>query len=85
MPSWSPDGSKLAVQSSAKDKPGHIWTVDISTGAAHKLAAHEELYQDEVPAWFPDGKSIAFQSDRTGQMEIWVMNADGSQAHQLTK
>jgi TolB protein len=85
MPSWSPDGLNLAVQSSAKDQPGHIWVVDISTGAARKLAAHDQPYQDEVPAWFPDGKRIAFQSDRTGRMEVWVMNVDGSGARQLTK
>ncbi len=85
MPAWSPDGRALAVQAGAKDRPAHIWTVDLATGAARKLAAHDQLYQDEVPAWFPDGKRIAFQSDRTGRMEIWVMNADGSGARQVTK
>ncbi len=85
MPSWSPDGRALAVQAGAKDRPAHIWTVDLATGAARKLAAHDQLYQDEVPAWFPDGKRIAFQSDRTGRMEIWVMNADGSGARRVTK
>jgi Tol biopolymer transport system component len=85
MPSWSPDGAKLAVQASAKGQPGHIWIVDISGGAATKLAAHDGPYQDEVPTWFPDGRRIAFQSDRTGRMEIWVMNADGSGARQVTK
>ena len=85
MPWWSPDGLKLAVQSGAKDQPAHIWIVEISTGAARKLAAHEQPYQDEVPAWFSDGKRIAFQSDRTGKMEVWVMNADGSAPRQVTK
>jgi len=85
MPAWSPDDRRLAVQAGAKDRPAHLWTVDLSTGSARKLAPHDQPYQDEVPAWFPDGKRIAFQSDRTGQMEIWVMNADGSQARQVTK
>ncbi|MGH9398893.1 MAG: LpqB family beta-propeller domain-containing protein [Thermoanaerobaculia bacterium] len=85
MPSWSPDGRTLAVQSSGKDQPGHIWVVDVSIGTARKLAAHDQPYMDEVPAWFPDAKRIAFQSNRTGRMEVWVMNVDGSGARQLTK
>ena len=85
MPAWSPDGSRLAVQASGKSLPGHIWIVDLATGDARKLAPHDAPYQDEVPAWFPDGEKVAFQSDRTGRMEIWVMNADGSGARPLTK
>lgn len=85
MPSWSPDGSRLAVQGGNRGVPAHIWIVDAETGAARKLAAHVEPYDDEVPAWFPDGKRIVFQSTRTGRMELWVMNADGSEPRQLTK
>ena len=85
MPAWSADGRNLAVQSGAPDKPAHLWIVDASTGAAQKLAAHDDPYNDEVPAWFPDGKRIAYQSDRTGKMEIWVMNADGSSPRQITR
>ena len=85
MPAWSPDASKLAVQAGAKDRPAHIWIVELANDATRKLAAHGERYDDEVPAWFPDGKRIAFQSNRTGRMEVWIMNADGSGARQLTK
>ena len=85
MPAWSPDGARLAVQAGARGEPAHIWVVDVATGAGRKLAPHTEPYQDEVPAWFPDGQRIAFQSDRTGRMEIWVMNADGTEPRQVTK
>jgi len=34
--------------------------------------------------FFPDGKRIVFASDRSGETEIWVANADGSDALQLT-
>ena len=33
---------------------------------------------DGLPVWSPDGESIAFWSDRTGDLEIFVMNADGT-------
>lgn len=38
----------------------------------------------ELPAWSPDGTRIAFQSDRDGDMEIYVMSADRSEIVQLT-
>jgi TolB protein len=85
MPAWSPDASKLAVQAGVRGQPAHIWTVDAVTGAARQLGAHAQPYDDEVPAWFPDGKRIAYQSTRTGRMELWVMNADGSETRQITK
>jgi TolB protein len=85
-PVWSPNGRQLAVQANSRTQKGsaHIWIVDVQTGEAHKLAAHMESYLDETPSWFPDGKRIAFQSNRTGKMEVWVMNADGSGAKQVT-
>jgi len=36
------------------------------------------------PAWSPDGSKIAFASDRDGNHEIYVMNADGSNPTRLT-
>ena len=84
-PVWSPDGRELAIQANDLETHScHIWIVDAATGAARKLAAHTEPYLDETPSWFPDGKRIAFQSNRTGRMEVWVMNADGSGQRQVT-
>ena len=39
---------------------------------------------DTCPAWSPDGSQIAFDSDRDGNYEIYVMNADGSNPHNLS-
>ncbi|MHB1377003.1 MAG: TolB family protein, partial [Candidatus Humimicrobiaceae bacterium] len=40
---------------------------------------------DSDPFWSPDGKMISFQSDRDGNGEIYVMNADGTGQINLTK
>ncbi|MBZ5721149.1 MAG: hypothetical protein LAO03_12275 [Acidobacteriia bacterium] len=88
FPAWSAEGKRLAVQvnGGAKDKPtAHIWTIDLASDAAQKLSAHDQPYLDETPSWFPDGTRIAFQSNRTGRMEIWVMNADGNHPRKVTK
>ena len=40
-------------------------------------------WNNVAPVWSPDGSQIAFLTDRTGQWEIWIMNADGSNQHPL--
>ena len=90
MPAWSPDGKRLAIQvSGRRGEPakefGQIWIVDVETGNLTRLTPADAPYRDEVPAWFPDGKRLALQSDRTGRMEIWVMNADGTKPRQVTR
>jgi Tol biopolymer transport system component len=89
-PAWSPDGKRVAIQAGhynpkkVEESTAHIWIVDIATGSATKLAPHTTPMLDETPSWFPDGRRIAFQSNRSGVLQVWVMNADGSGARQLT-
>ncbi|HEX4683109.1 MAG TPA: hypothetical protein VH277_10385 [Gemmatimonadaceae bacterium] len=92
-PSWSGDGRRIAVQANATDpvnpsKPtgsSHLWMFDTVARSWSRLGEHASPYLDEVPSWFPDGTRLAFQSNRTGSMQIWVMNADETGARQLTK
>jgi len=39
---------------------------------------------DHSPSWSPDGRRIAFTSDRDGNFEIYVMDADGNNQIRLT-
>jgi Tol biopolymer transport system component len=40
--------------------------------------------QDQNPHISPDGRQIAFDSERSGNSEIWVCDRDGSHARQVT-
>lgn len=68
------------------DKRGHIWIVDVASGASRQLTSGDE-WNESDPQWSPDGTRIAFVSDRTGKSfdesrntDVWVTNADGTGA-----
>jgi len=74
----SPDGSAITT-----GKNGDIYAVNLKTRKETRLT--DDLHRDFAPAWSPDGNSIAFNSDRSGTVEIWIMNADGTRQTQVTR
>jgi TolB protein len=58
-----------------------IYIVDITGENLQQLTDHPA--QDVYPAWSPDGQWIAFQSDRDGDMAIYLMEADGANPKRL--
>lgn len=73
---WSPDGTEIAYQLSN----GGIHLVD-ATGESERLLTGSRSFR---PAWSPEGTRIAFQSDRTGDLDVWIVNADGNGETNLT-
>lgn len=49
-----------------------------------RLKKGEEPGYNAESVLSPDGKKIVFTSDRGGDLDIWVMNVDGTHARQLT-
>jgi dipeptidyl aminopeptidase/acylaminoacyl peptidase len=82
-PAWSHDGTRIVfakgVNYGNSDAGIHVW--DSRTGA---VALIEPSSNSEDPVWSPDGTRIAFVSSRSGNRDIWVMNADGSQLANLS-
>jgi dipeptidyl aminopeptidase/acylaminoacyl peptidase len=40
--------------------------------------------KDRHPRWSPDGKQILFESNRSGENQLWVIDIGGGEARQLT-
>ncbi len=59
-----------------------IYSIDLLSRAERRLTA--DPAQDRHPVFSPDGTKIAFTSDRSGNWEIYVMNADGSNVIDVT-
>lgn len=69
----SPDGRWVAF-----DLLGHIYRMPAAGGEAECLTQNTGVAVNYQPRFSPDGRLVAFISDRTGQNNLWIMNADGS-------
>ena len=80
---WSPDGKTLAYCAFRDYEAGaDIYTISVDGGEETQLTSAPGL--DDGPEYSPDGKHIWFNSVRTGLMQVWRMNADGSDQRQMT-
>ncbi len=84
-PAVSRHGNRLACAVNTYDF--NIWRVDSGTAGSGwrspgKLISSTR--QEMCPSYSPDGGRIAFISDRSGVYQLWVCDADGSNAMQLT-
>lgn len=83
-PSWSPDGTKIAYHTTNENIPQII--VINSDGSNPQQLTNFQTSQN--PQWSPDGARIVFESNQyelgNARKEIYVMNADGSNATRLT-
>jgi Tol biopolymer transport system component len=81
--------SKLAYQRYSRNFDIQRVEITGSPGtAAHRLGQPTRLIastqMDATPSWSPDQKKIAFVSTRSGNQELWVCDADGSNPLRLT-
>jgi len=88
---WSPDGKRIAFVSTRHDPRGDIYVMNGDGTGVTRLTNRPGA--DYLPTWSKDGKRIGFASARdavdpaaptNADVEIYVMNADGTNAVRLT-
>ena len=82
FPTWSPDGSMIAF-APAGGSSGRSWIAIMNAdGSARRRLPHTEY--GEYPSWSPDGKRIAFNSNLSGQAQMYIVDVDTSQVLDLS-
>jgi CSLREA domain-containing protein len=87
--SWSPDGSQIAFNEDTNGT-NQIFTVNVGTGTV--TGPLTSTGANTNPHWSPDGSKMLFVSSRCtseapfcgGGESVFVMNADGTNQHNLT-
>ncbi len=83
----SHDAGRLAF--SILRQNADIWRLPVSPQTGEPIGVPVEVItttrEDSRGAWSPDGKTIAFNSDRTGEMNIWLHELESGNTRQLTK
>jgi dipeptidyl aminopeptidase/acylaminoacyl peptidase len=60
-----------------------LYTVPVNGGEPVRITSTPE--KESSAQWSPDGKKIGFLSAKSGDMQLWEMNADGSGAVQISE
>ncbi|MGH8160651.1 MAG: DPP IV N-terminal domain-containing protein, partial [Gammaproteobacteria bacterium] len=77
QPTVSPDGSEIAFAAN-----GAIWEVPATGGTARIVIADSAA--DSRPLFSPDGKYLAFESDKTGNGDIYLLDLESGALTRLT-
>lgn len=86
-PTWSPNGKKIAFESTVGDLDGEIYTME--PDGSHRHALTDNAKSERDPNYSPDGSRIVVSGTRTvhgnTQDELLVMNANGTHERNVTK
>ncbi len=79
---WSPDGERIAFVYGRNVTDIYHIQKDGAVTSVVRLTADEA--RDDHPTWSPDGSQIVYTSNKNGNNDLWIVNADGSAPTQLT-
>ena len=85
---WSPDGDRIVFQRSMIPEGGKpyadVWLLDPESGEERALTDTSEFW-DSTPSVSADGKAVLFESNRSGDFELYRMPFEGGEAARLTE
>jgi TolB protein len=76
---WSPDGSQVAFTSNPDSQGMAVFVMDILTGDTRRVTE-----AGFWPTWSPDGTRLGFLAGSRNNIDIYVIDADGSNQQQVT-
>ncbi|HEX5436333.1 MAG TPA: hypothetical protein VFW98_04195 [Gemmatimonadaceae bacterium] len=82
-PTFSPDGKLLVYAHGGENGTDLMVTNVTGSGTPRPLTAGRGRINIQ-PSFSPDGRRLVFTSDRIGHNEVYIMDADGSNAAPLT-
>ena len=79
LPSWTPDGKRVAFESNKEGPLNLSWQLADGSGGLERLTTSEYL---QAPfSWSPDGQLLAFiEINPTTQRDIWVLRLSDRKA-----
>jgi serine/threonine protein kinase len=72
LPTWSPDGKKIAYVAATEGQAFKIYVISADGGGSEEIIPQEPVQND--PAWSADGNSIIFGESPIGQMGVLRTN-----------
>ena len=86
-PQLSPNGKSVAFVETMIDEQrqyrNHLVLQSLDSKDLTSLTVG--AVRDTFPRWSPDGATISFVSNRSGTPQIWLIDAKGGEARQLTR
>jgi len=84
FPSWSPDGTRILYFTTPNGLQAEVWVMNADGTQNHPLylsKGYGSVYAP--PGWSPNGKQIAFSILTNVESGLMIMNADGTDLHNI--
>ena len=81
-PTFSPDGSTI-LYTVAGENGSDLYAAPVNGGVPQRITVGNGT-DNSTPTYSPDGRRIAFTSGRAGPPEIYIVDADGTNADMFT-